>query len=73
MSSSSTSTSGTDWGTVVNNFISAIQNILADIGSALSQYAGAIASILIGVGIVYFIVRGVRRIPFISNFLSNFF
>ena len=68
---SSSTSSG--WGTVVNNFISAIQTILSDIGSALSQYAGAIADVLIGIGIVYFVIKGIRRIPFINNFINNLF
>ena len=69
---SSSSTSAPSWGDVINSFIQAIESILYNIGQYLVQYAGVIASVLIGVGIVVFLVRGIRRIPFVSNFLNNF-
>ena len=68
---SSSTSSG--WGNVINNFITAVQNILSEIGSVLAQNATVIADVLIGIGIVYFIIRNIDRIPFLGNFLSNLF
>ena len=66
---SSTSSSG--WSSVINNFISAIQGVLSEIGSVLAQNASTIADILIGIGIVYFVIRYFDKIPFVGNLLNN--
>jgi len=67
MSSSTT----VSWSTIIQNFITAFENFLNELGNQLAQNATVIADIAIGIGIVYFLVRYVTRIPLVRNVIGN--
>lgn len=64
------SSSGYTWGQVVNEFIQGLESILYYIGQFIVNNASTIAEILVGIGILYFVVRYIGRLGFVRNLLS---
>lgn len=64
---------GSTWTDVIDSFMSAIKNVLYEIGNFISTNATAIAEAVIGVGIAYGIARLLLRMPMVRGLLGRFF
>jgi len=50
------------WSDVIDNFLSAVKNVLYEIGDFIVNNASAIAEAMLGIGLAYAVYRGVTRV-----------
>jgi len=59
--------------TAITNIITAIAGVIGGVANALSEYANTIGTVLVAVGLAYFVWRGVERIaPFVRGLIARF-
>ncbi len=67
------SQTGPTWSDVVNNFISAIQTVLNEIGAFIKDHAGIIADVVMGIGLAYGVYQLAKRVfPGLGRVLGVF-
>jgi len=59
------------WETAINSFICAIETLLADMSSLLTQYASVIATIVFGIGISTLLLRKINVTPWVGRIFRS--